>query len=197
MDEAVIRAIQRWPNVPAVYGWLMLDRRGQWLIKTPDGHFERVTNPAMAEFFGRNYACDDQGRWYVQNGPQRVYVALEYTPWVYALDQTTAGLIAHTGIPIREPRRLFLDEFDRLLLETELGIGILADRDLPALIERMIPLDENNTETTLLAVAEGQEATVRLFERVLPIAPIGAADVPRRFGFVPRPAPPAGEPDCT
>ena len=28
MDESVIRALAKWPNVPAVYGWLSLSRRG-------------------------------------------------------------------------------------------------------------------------------------------------------------------------
>lgn len=197
MDEAVIRAIQRWPNVPAVYGWLMLDRRGHWLIKTTEDRFERVTNPAMIEFFGRNYACDDQGRWYVQNGPQRVFVALEYTPWVYGLDRTVSGLLTHAGTTVREPRSLFLDDYDHLLLESELGIGVVNDRDLPAFMERIVPPDESSIEATLLAVADGQEMSVRLFERVLPIAPIRAADVPGRFGFITRPAPAPGQPECS
>jgi len=39
VDEAVLRSIAKWPNVPAVYGWLKLDRRGNWLIKG-----ERIAN---------------------------------------------------------------------------------------------------------------------------------------------------------
>jgi len=42
MDPIVARAMARWPNVPAVYGWLALDRRGNWLIKA-----ERITHQAM------------------------------------------------------------------------------------------------------------------------------------------------------
>ena len=45
MDPAVLRAMARWPQVPAVYGWLALDRRGNWLIKA-----ERIANPLVAEF---------------------------------------------------------------------------------------------------------------------------------------------------
>src|ERR1051326_6893112 len=29
MDEIVARSLAKWPNVPAVYGWLALDRRGK------------------------------------------------------------------------------------------------------------------------------------------------------------------------
>ena len=77
MDDAVVRSLARWPNVPAVYGWLELDRRGNWRIKG-----ERIGNAALREFIARNYAADERGCWFFQNGPQRVYVALAYTPLV-------------------------------------------------------------------------------------------------------------------
>src|SRR5690606_34125304 len=129
--------MQRWPNVPAVYGWLRLDRRGRWLIKTVAGRFEPVTNPAMAEFIGRNYAVHDAGRRYFQNGPQRVYVALEYTPWVYRLDPAARALVTHTGRAPARPRGLWLDDEQALLLDTELGPGIVLDRDLDALLRHL------------------------------------------------------------
>ena len=53
MDEIVVRSLAKWPNVPAVYGWLDLDRRGNWLIKG-----ERIGNVALREFIARNYAAD-------------------------------------------------------------------------------------------------------------------------------------------
>lgn len=196
MDETVIRAMQQWPNVPDVYGWLVLDRRGNWLIKTTEGRFERVVNPAMIEFIGRNYTHDDEGRWYFQNGPQRVFVSLDYTPCVYALDRTVSAFVTHTGARPGEPRGLFLDDYSALLLDTELGVGVLLDRDLPAVLELLIPPDENSIESTLLVVADGEEAPVRLFGRTLSIAPVSAQDVPARFGFVARPAPPSGQREC-
>src|SRR5690242_20319195 len=93
MDDIVIRAMAKWPNVPAVYGWLALDGRGQWSIKrtapapsaSASARLEPVTNPKLIEFIGRNYAHDEQGCWYFQNGPQRVYVTLDYTPFVYRI----------------------------------------------------------------------------------------------------------------
>src|SRR5262245_10851898 len=77
MDDAVVRAMAKWPNVPNVYGWLNLDRRGNWMIKG-----DRIANEGVTAFIGRNYAPDEQGRWYFQNGPQRVFVTLDYTPFV-------------------------------------------------------------------------------------------------------------------
>src|SRR6185503_14581352 len=77
MDDIVLRGMAKWPNVPAVYGWLSLDRRGQWLLKG-----ERISNPAVTEFIGRNFERDPRGCWFFQNGPQRVFVALDYMPFV-------------------------------------------------------------------------------------------------------------------
>src|SRR5690349_8138066 len=94
----------KWPAVPSVYGWLALDRRGNWLIRAAAGRFERITNSALTDFIGRNYGCDEAGRWYFQNGPQRVFVALDYTPWVYRLDPAGCGLEAHTGLVPRNLR---------------------------------------------------------------------------------------------
>ncbi len=109
MDEIVLRSMLKWPDVPAVYGWLSLDRRGNWMIKTVAGRFERIAHAAVREFIGRNYASDPEGRWYFQNGPQRVFVALDCTPWVYRLDDAGQGLLAHTGAVPRALEAVFLD----------------------------------------------------------------------------------------
>jgi Protein of unknown function (DUF2946) len=122
MDSVVARAMAKWPNVPAVYGWLSLDRRGNWRIKD-----ERITNAALREFIGRNYEADEAGRWYFQNGPQRVYVTLAYTPMVvhYAGDE----LIDHCGRPFAA-RIAYLDDEGSVLMAGERAIALLDDRDL-------------------------------------------------------------------
>ena len=33
MDEIVRQAMAKWPNVPDCFGWLALDRRGQWRMR--------------------------------------------------------------------------------------------------------------------------------------------------------------------
>ncbi len=197
MDEEVLRAMQRWPNVPAVYGWLALDRRGTWLIKTAAGRFEPVVNAAMREFIGHNYAHDQEGRWFFQNGPQRVFVALDYTPWVYRLDDAASGLVTQTGIKPRELRTMLVDDGGAILFDTELGVGVLLDRDLQPLLARMAGLKGENPDSVLEAVAQGGAVLgCRLFGAIIAVAPIGAADVPRRFHFIAHPAPPAGRPEC-
>jgi len=196
MDDTVLRSMLKWPDVPAVYGWLSLDRRGNWMIKTAAGRFERIARAAVSEFIGRNYASDREGRWYFQNGPQRVFVALDYTPWVYRLDDAGQGLLAHTGAVPRALDAVFVDDAGALLLKTEIGIGLLLDRDLPGFLERLADAGGRGLERLLEEVARGAAAKAMLQGRMVPISSIRSADVPARFGFVARPAPRAGESEC-
>jgi len=134
MDEIVKRAMQKWPNVPNVFGWLRLDRRGNWLVKSRaarDGHpvFERITNAAVIEFIGRNYHPDERGRWFFQNGPQRVFVTLDHTPLVYRLGATHGGIETHTGARPRALRGAWLDDAGHFLVDSDLGPGTTCRAD--------------------------------------------------------------------
>ena len=128
MDRSVLRGIAKWPDVPAVYGWLALDRRGNWLLKDPAGKgFGRIGNAALRDFIGRNYAADARGCWYFQNGPQRVYVRLAYTPLVVRHDGS--ALVDQCARPV-QVAAMFLDDEGSLLILGGHGIGLLDDRDL-------------------------------------------------------------------
>ena len=113
MDEIVARSLAKWPNVPAVYGWLGLDRRGNWLIKG-----ERIGNLALREFIARNYEADERGCWFFQNGPQRVFVTLAYTPLVVRYEGE--AMVDHRDRPFR-PGQAFRDEEGSVLIGTNLG----------------------------------------------------------------------------
>ena len=101
MDELVRQALLKWPDVPDCTGWLALDARGRWRVGELDrGTRQPVTHATMIAFINRNYASS--GRcWIFQNGPQRVFVELEYTPFVWRLQPRASGagwdLVAHTG----------------------------------------------------------------------------------------------------
>jgi len=128
MDEIVVRSMAKWPDVPDVYGWLSLDRRGNWLLKG-----ERIGNPALKEFISRNYTSDSQGRWYFQNGPQRVFVALAYTPLV--VHHEGSALLDNCGRPF-VPLEPLLDEEGSILVLGTSGIALLDDRDLHRYVDR-------------------------------------------------------------
>jgi hypothetical protein len=122
MDESVVRSMTKWPDVPDVYGWLSLDRRGNWLIKG-----ERIGNAALREFISRNYQPDSQGRWFFQNGPQRVFVTLAYVPLVVRHEGELLLDQCGRAFSLIET---FVDEEGSVLLLGESGIALLDDRDL-------------------------------------------------------------------
>jgi hypothetical protein len=128
MDEIVSRSLAKWPDVPAVYGWLSLDRRGNWLIKG-----EKIGNSALREFIGRNYEPDARGCWFFQNGPQRVYVRLAYTPLV--VHHEGDDLLDHCGRPFRA-EAAYLDEEGSVLLSGNASVALLDDRDLARYAEQ-------------------------------------------------------------
>ena len=199
MDESVIRAMQRWPNVPDVYGWLRLDRRGHWLLRTglvrtetgPDGRvqFERIGNTAFVDFISRNYQPDARGRWYFQNGPQRVFVALDGAPWVFRLDDAGRDWLAHTGAPAGVARKILFDEKDAVWLVTGLGAGGVLDRDLPALLDALCgnggqPIDPDVLVSNLRA---GLAQHVELHGTQVLVEAVAEAALASRFGFDPEP----------
>ena len=185
MDQNVIDAVAKWPDVPAVYGWLSLDRRGNWRIKGGV-----VTNPAVAAFIGRNYTCDKRGAWFFQNGPQRVFVALDGAPWV--LRMTLPGrLETHTGVAVTAPTQAWIDDGGNLLLATEHGMGLVCDRDLPALLEMIHDgSGQPATEDQLLKLMAGASLPLQLrfVGAALPISPIAGDDIPATGRYIAVPA---------
>ena len=189
VDEIVFRAMAKWPKVPAVFGWLSLDRRGRWRLQG-----EPLTHAATLQFINRNYAGDERGRWYFQNGPQRVFVALDYTPFVLSLDGC-ARLQTHNGMRVRSLRAAALDEEGNLLLLCEHGPGVLDDRDLLAAAEgftdtRGRPCPDDLLESVLNDPVrlECSRLSFRWQDMCAPLAALTRAEVPRHFGFVATPA---------
>jgi hypothetical protein len=185
VDDAVKRALKRWPGVPAVYAWLALDRRGEWRLRNPaNGAFERIGNGALRAFIARNYTRDAQGAWYFQNGPQRVYVRLEATPMVYR--RTADGFRDHCEREARPIDGVWVDEHGALYLSAPQGAGVLDDRDLAAvagLLEDRAgdPLDADFD----WRAARAGDAWLRLGPRVrLAVEPIARAALEKRFNFI-------------
>jgi hypothetical protein len=173
MDEIVKAALKKWPNVPHCYGWLALDARGDWYMRDdrtqaagpfPRVKGSRILHDKLREFIARNYASDEAGSWFFQNGPQRVYVELEAAPWVWRLQETGGALAvrSHTELAATVESS-WLDEQGRLFLATELGLGIVHTLDM---------------ETASRAVESGAwKPTETRFD-----------ELPQRFGYRLRPA---------
>ncbi len=186
MDEAVRRALARWPNAPAVSGWLRLDRRGEWWIRVAEhGAFERITNPQLVGFIARNYEHDERGRFFFQNGPQRVFVALEYAPYVLRLADALEGLITHTDRPVASLAAAFIDEEGSLVLDSDVGAGLVLDRDLAAVSDRIADTAGRaiDGEVLFADVMAGNAFEGMLHGERLWFCSIRAAEVPARFGF--------------
>jgi hypothetical protein len=169
MDDIVQAALKKWPNVPHCYGWLALDARGDWYMRDERiqqaGAFlqvkgSRINHDKLRAFIERNYAADDAGCWFFQNGPQRVYVELECTPWIWRL-QPDGHVLSHTGLAATVASS-WLDEQGRLYLQTDLGFGLVHTADMGPAAD---------------AVEQGRWTPMEL----------PSADMPQRFGFERRP----------
>jgi hypothetical protein len=195
MDEQVLRAMARWPNVPDVHGWLRLDRRGRWLLvdrnrpgfdEARHGAGSPITNEQIVEFIGRNYQADADGCWYWQNGPQRVFVDLASAPWIARVLGEPPGpivLVDQAGVEIDPAtiRAVGIGPDDALLLATERGAVAVHDLDLGAL--RIDATD-----------AGGEIGELVIGDRRWPIGRY--ADPSAELGFVARPRPAGGEADA-
>lgn len=142
MDELVRQAMAKWPNVPDCFGWLGLDSRGQWHMRDDRvqalGNFQSAVAGAkgsvlrhekLIDFIHRNYEADAQGRWYFQNGPQRVYVELESTPLIWRV-QADGSVCAHSGQQAQVLQCL-VDEHGHVYAHTVLGLGLVHTQDVP------------------------------------------------------------------
>lgn len=165
MDDIVKQAMSKWPNVPNCYGWLGLDARGNWYMRddraqaqggfssgTPGAKGSLLQHAKLIEFIQRNYAADASGQWYFQNGPQRVYVELEATPWVWRVADGFQ-VAAHDGTPT-EWQQSFTDEYGWLYLQTSIGFGLVHTQDVTVAadaIEQRLWTVETSTRDALTA----------------------------------------------
>jgi hypothetical protein len=193
MDDIVKQAMAKWPNVPHCYGWLALDARGAWRMRDEAAQRaqapgDRLNNAALVGFINRNYAADERGCWYFQNGPQRVYVNLEAAPFIARTDPAL-GLVLHTGEPLGVPDEVFMLDSGALLLRAGVRVAQLDDRDLAQLLQSMELDGKPVADDALLAWLEGGagQLALRWQGQLLPVERLAAEQAPQRFGFVGRP----------
>ena len=130
---------------------------GSFQSGRPDSKGSVLLHEKLIEFIHRNYQADAQGRWYFQNGPQKVFVELEATPYILRLNEKFE-ISTHTGQPTQGIQCL-VDEAGRVYFQTPLGLGLVHTMDVGW-------------------VAEAIEKGVWAPENCL------AKDLPERFEFV-------------
>lgn len=188
VEDWVRRALAKWPDVPALYGWLQLDRRGRWRIRG-----ELITRPQIVDTINRNYEADAQGRWFFQNGPQRGYVQLETAPLVLRAENAVR-LVTHTGLPVAQIAGAWLDEDGALWLATEHGVAALADTDadwtLTHLRARGRLPDEDDVAAALARPSRSDSGLQLALDGTrIPLGRLDRADAPAQLGFVRDPQP--------
>jgi len=169
MDDIVEQAMAKWPNVPHCYDWLGLDARGNWYMRDdrtqalgsfasglPGAKGSMLKHEKLIDFIERNYGVDAQGCWYFQNGPQRVYVELEATPFIWRVDDK--GAIISSARQTASLVQVYMDERGWPYLHTSLGLGLVHTQDVASLAQAL----------------ELQQ---------WPIEEVRASELPSRFGY--------------
>lgn len=203
MDEQVLRSLIKWPNVPHCFGWLALDRRGQWRMRDEYAQTNQlpgnvIQHVALNEFISRNYAHDLLGRYFFQNGPQRVFITLDVTPWIARIIPSESGpqLSTQCGTKIK-PHSALSDEKGNIYIagsipqslpdqidgtvftQTEsLSIALLHDHDL----------DLFSDQSQIKEDACSFRGSWQWDGKDLPIEPIHSVELAGRFHFIKAPS---------
>ena len=206
MDEQVLKSLIKWPNVPACFGWLALDRRGQWRMRDEYAQQNQLSgqviqHAALVDFISRNYARDLLGRYFFQNGPQRVFINLDATPWIARMIPNAQGIkmtnqcgtqVEPTGalsdengniyIIANAPEVIYEDsnqQQDQFHTQEQQTVALLHDHDLD-LFADLAKLNEEACSFGGSWLWQGKR---------LPLEPIHSQELSKRFGFIQKPMP--------
>ena len=199
MDEQVLRSLIKWPNVPHCFGWLALDRRGQWRMRDEFAQANQlagsvIQHTALNEFISRNYACDSLGRYFFQNGPQKVFITLDATPWIARIIPNEDGLqlLSQCGTKIKpvsalsdENGNIYItglipqsrsNENNSAVFDTteSLSVALLHDHDLVLF----------SNQSKVIEDACSFKGSWQWNGQTLPIEPIHSIELGERFHFV-------------
>jgi len=205
MDQGIAPSLIKWPNVPHCFGWLALDRRGAWRMRDDYAQAhglagDVIKHVALNAFIARNYASDADGRYFFQNGPQRVYVNLNATPWVVRMMPTSIAehpwQFQTQCDSLLTPTAAFLDEAGRILIEGKLTQTIWSTTNQFSEIERLsiALLHDHDIElfsglASLSNSAYALEGSWRWHGHDLKLEPIATTELESRFQFQTHPHP--------
>lgn len=178
MDDIVLAAMAKWPNVPHCYGWLALDARGNWRMRDERAQAlnlagDVIRNSTLLGFINRNYLCDDDGNWYFQNGPQKVYIDLAATPYIAQILPNNSWRL-HTGQILPTAARVWILDDGNIVCQADQFLCQLDDRDIALFLETLSENQQPLSETRLL---EFMEASAEAVSEFTIFARIGDLDV--------------------
>ena len=196
MDEIVKQAMAKWPSVPHCYGWLALDARGAFRMRDEAAQQAKlpgdiIRHSALLAFIYRNYTHDERGAWFFQNGPQRVYVDLEVTPFIARTDPVHQ-FVLHDGEVMSAIDEVCLTEQGQLVLSNGRQIATLDDRDLaqclPLLKIQGRVIDDEQLMQWLASPTD--DLSLRMLKRDVPVRWVNSDRLASSFGFIRRPVMP-------
>lgn len=206
MDEQVLQSLIKWPNVPDCFGWLALDRRGQWRMRDEFAQLhelpgQAIVHAALNEFISRNYISDALGRYFFQNGPQRVYISLAATPWVGRIIPSERGLqiMTQCNSPI-EPSLALSDEHGNIYIVGLIHQTIYQNLDQVQFEKKYcesVALLHDHDLDQFSELAKLQEEVCSFggswswHGKQLPLEPIHSEELASRFAYVTQPSPQA------
>lgn len=196
MDDLVKQALAKWPNVPHCYGWLGLDARGHWRMRDQQAQQQqlpgdKIAHAALLSFINRNYGHDERGCWFFQNGPQRVYVKLQATPYI-ARSDPQHGFVLQTGAPLARIEQAYWCDNGALILCHGDVVAQVDDRDMAQVLAALRIDGQPAGDDALLAWLEEGHGTLTLSHAGQDIAvqPLAYAKVAQTFAFQQAPTAP-------
>ena len=158
-----------------------------------------IEHLALKELITRNYACDSLGRYFFQNGPQRVFISLDATPWIARLIPSNEHLQLKTQCQSNiDPSAALSDENGNIYIvgliervmyqdiekqqlnrEKVLSVALLHDHDLD-LFSELAKLHEE-------ACSFG--GSWNWHGKQLPLNPIHSKELSALFNFISKPGP--------
>jgi hypothetical protein len=161
---------------------------------------QAIKHAALNECIARNYACDELGSYFFQNGPQRVFITLDATPWIVRIIPGDTGpLLTNQCHQTMEPAAALSDEkgniyivgnviqsvydssnaSDQFIKREGQAIALLHDHDLDHFSELAMLREE--------ACSFGGSWTWQ--GKQLPLDPIHSEELASRFHYIAQPQP--------
>lgn len=194
MDERVKLAMAKWPKVPHCYGWLSLDAQGKFRMRDEAAQAAHrlgdvIRHASLLTFIYQNYESDQRGAWYFQNGPQRVYVELETTPFIARTDPEH-GFVLHDRVPVHEIDQIFMTNDGRLILNANEKIAMLDNRDLAHCVALLGSEGLAVTDDDLLnwLSEPKQPLQIKLYNELKNVQWIDSNQLENQLGFIAHPS---------